>query len=167
MKAPLPLHPEAPDKVHVPAITFPVTVPCSFRTLGVVSVVLTVIPNVPLTLPLKFPARAKLPVSVVFCDAKQELDEVKEKFVTSKVPLLVSVKFVVNPKAGVPSGLVSFAVHVPLILPEFGPLPHPAMINAINKIAPTYNRFFKISSLELAVMSWDFRETKRPLPLSV
>ena len=43
-----------------------------------------VIPNAPVTFPLKFPVRVKEPVSVVF-ELKHGLDEVKLKFVTVTV----------------------------------------------------------------------------------
>ena len=67
MKLPLPVHPVPPVKVHVPEIVPPFTVPWRVSRLlvGAGNNVVTVIPNVPLTLPLELPLRPKLPVSEV------------------------------------------------------------------------------------------------------
>ena len=92
------------------------------------------IPNVPVTFPLKLPLRPNEPVSVVV-DEKQEPLVVNLKLVTLIDPPLCSVKSVVKAKAGELSGFVKFAVHVPLILPEFDPLlfPQPKAAKVVTK----------------------------------
>ena len=82
---PFPLHPP-PESVQLPEIVLPVTFPVKLRTLLVVPVI--VIPNVPCTLPLKFPVRPNEPISVVVSEAKQGAVEVKVKLVIfSELPL--------------------------------------------------------------------------------
>ena len=54
------------------------------------------IPNVPVTFPLRFPLKPKLPVSEVVSPAKQWSFEVNEKLVTATPPLPASVKVVVK-----------------------------------------------------------------------
>jgi hypothetical protein len=86
-----------------------------------------VIPNPPVTFPLKFPLRVKDPVSVS-PEAKHGDELVKLKLVTvTSVPLLC-VSEVVNLKAGELSVLVSDAVQFPLMLPEFE-LPPPQALS--------------------------------------
>jgi len=71
VKVPFPVHPGTPVNVHVPLIEFPLTVPCNVSTsLLLENVVEIVMPNCPVTLPLKSPARLKEPVSEV-CPEKQ------------------------------------------------------------------------------------------------
>src|ERR1700694_969567 len=81
--------------------------------------------NWPVRLPLKFPPKAKDPLSVS-PDTKQELDEIV-RLVTLRVPLLFSVTEVVKVNACDPSELfVSSAAQVPFMLLEFELLePHP------------------------------------------
>ena len=74
--------------------------------------------NWPVTLPLKFPPKAKDPLSVS-PDTKQELEEIV-RLVTLSVPSLFSVIEVVKVNACDPSELfVSAAVQLPVMLLEF------------------------------------------------
>jgi hypothetical protein len=57
---------------------------------------LMVIPNVPVTFPLKFPLRVNVPVSEVSPDTKHEPVEVNVKFETLSPPPLVSASVVVK-----------------------------------------------------------------------
>ena len=82
VKLPLPVHVVLPVKLHVPVILPLLTVPCSVSTSDGLFVDVMVIANVPLTLPLKFPVKPKLPVSVTVCELKHPPDVVKAKFVT-------------------------------------------------------------------------------------
>ena len=95
VNVPCPLHPP-PVRVQFPEIVLPLTVPfIKLRTLLVVPLVpLMVIPNVPCTLPLKFPLRVNEPVSDVVSEAKQGAVEVKVNWVTLSVLPLPCVKVV-------------------------------------------------------------------------
>jgi hypothetical protein len=64
VKVPEPLQVEVPVNVQLPLIVFPLTLPERVRMLpeGVPDV--TDMPNLPVTLPLKFPANVNDPVSV-------------------------------------------------------------------------------------------------------
>ena len=90
VKFPEPVHPDcAPVKFHVPEIVLLFTLPWSVRMFCVPgNIVEMVIPNAPVTFPLKFPLRVNEPVSVVF-ELKHGLDEVKLKLVTvtAELPL--------------------------------------------------------------------------------
>src|SRR5262252_1466279 len=80
VKAPPPVHPEPPARVHVPVIAFPLTSPLSVRTLlSEGNWVDTVIWNCPVTFPLKLPARTNEPVCVVGV-VKQDPSVVNLKF---------------------------------------------------------------------------------------
>ena len=90
----------------------------------------------PWTLPLKFPLRVKLPVSVVWPDTKQEPVDVIVKFVILNPLPPVSVSVVVKAKTGGPPGvLIRLALQFPLMLVEFDPLlPHPAIVSPSARI---------------------------------
>ena len=86
MKVPWPLHPP-PDRIQLPEIVLPVTVPVRLSSFLLVVPVM-VIPNVPCTLPLKLPAKPNDPVSVVCSEAKHGAFDVKVNWVTlSPLPL--------------------------------------------------------------------------------
>jgi hypothetical protein len=87
VKVPFPLHPVPPVRIQVPEIVLPFTVPSSVSTLFVApgNIVVTVKLNVPVTLPLRFPMKPKVPVSDVWSEAKQGPGDVKEKLVTLSV----------------------------------------------------------------------------------
>jgi hypothetical protein len=99
VKVPLPLHPDRPVRVQLPEIVFPFTLPWRVRTLFVAlgNNVLMVMPKVPMTLPLEFPLRLKVPVSEVGYDAKQGPSDVKVKFVTVTVLPLAWENVVMKP----------------------------------------------------------------------
>ena len=74
VKFPLPLHPVAPLRVHVPVIVLPFTAPCKASWfVPVEDVVEMFIPNVPVTLPLKVPLRPNEPVCVVGPEKQEAL----------------------------------------------------------------------------------------------
>ena len=97
---------------------------------------MTVIPNVPWTLPLKFPLKVKLPVSVVWPDTKHEPFDVMVKFVMLNPLPPVSVSVVVKEKSGCPPDvLIRLALQFPLMVVAFDPLlPHPAIVNTSAKV---------------------------------
>jgi hypothetical protein len=93
---PLPLQPELPARIHVPEIVPPLTVPVSVSVLPPGDPERTFIPNCPETLPLKFPLRANVPLSVSPETKHGELVE-KWKLLMVNVPLEpVATKAVVN-----------------------------------------------------------------------
>jgi hypothetical protein len=83
------VHPEVtPVRVQVPVTALFFTVPCNVRVLPLGVPDWMVIPNPPVTFPLKFPLRVKDPVSVS-PEAKHGDELVKLKLVTvTSVPLL-------------------------------------------------------------------------------
>jgi hypothetical protein len=98
VKVPFPLHPVRPVRVQVPEMVLPFTVPWRVRTLFVAAgnIVVMVIPNVPITLPLRLPLRVKVPVSEVGYVAKQGPVDVNVKLVTVSPPVPASVNVVVK-----------------------------------------------------------------------
>jgi len=99
VKFPWPLQALDPIKVHVPAtVLLGPTPPCRVSCVLLLVVEVTVIPNVPVTLPLKLPLRVKVPVSEVSPDTKHEpVDvDVNVKFVTLSPPPLASLSVVVK-----------------------------------------------------------------------
>lgn len=96
MKFPFPLQPVKPVSVQVPEMVLPFTVPWSVSTLLVApgNIVVMVIPNVPVTLPLKLPIKPMVAVSDVWYEAKHDPADVKVKLVTLSVLPLPWVKVV-------------------------------------------------------------------------
>jgi hypothetical protein len=88
LKFPEPVHPDpAPVKVHVPEIVLLFTLPCSASTFWFPgNMVEMVIPNAPVTFPLKFPLSVNEPVSVVG-ELKQGADVEKVSLITLTVEL--------------------------------------------------------------------------------
>lgn len=124
---PDPVQPLLPVRVHVPVIVLPLTAPVRARILPVGVEDCTVIPNLPFTLPLKFPASLNEPLSV--SDEKQDELVVKLKFVMFKDPSLFSVIEVPNAKTGVFPPLIRLAFHVPLTVLELELLFEPQPIS--------------------------------------
>ena len=89
-----------------------------------------------MTLPLKFPLKVKLPVSVVWPDTKHESLDVIVKFVMLNPPPPVSVSVVVKEKTGCPCVvLIRLALQFPLMVVPFDPLPpHPGIVNTSAKV---------------------------------
>jgi len=147
VKFPLPEQPETPVRVQVPVMVFPLTVPERVRRLLVVgNMVVTVIPNVPITVPLELPPNPKVPVSAVV-EGKQGLGEVIVKLVTVTELPLAWAKFAEKPKAVLPLASVRFAIQVPLMLlePLLLLLPHPASTNP-NDSRPIIHIFLILAS---------------------
>ena len=90
-----------------------------------------------MTLPLKFPLRVKLPVSVVWPDAKHEPFDVMVKFVMLNPLPPVSVSVVVKEKSGCPPDvLIRLALQFPLMVVAFDPPPpHPTKVNTSATVA--------------------------------
>jgi hypothetical protein len=112
----------------------------------------TVIPNVPWTLPLKFPLRVKLPVSVVWPDTKQEPVDVMVKFVILNPLPPVSVSVVVKEKTGGPPDvLIRLALQFPLMVVAFDPppLPHPTIVSTSAKVTITQTGLCTIPPLSM------------------
>ena len=143
MKFPEPWQPVPPVRVHVPLIVLPFAVPVRVSTLLLGEVDTTLNWNWPVRLPLKFPPKAKDPLSVS-PDTKQELEEIV-RLVTLSVPSLFSVIEVVKVNACDPSELfVSTAVQLPLMLLEFELLePHPMSTRAAASNNATASFFIK------------------------
>lgn len=108
---PDPVQPELPVRVHVPVIVFPFTAPVRVKVLPVGVDDCTAMPNLPPTLPLKFPAKVKEPLSV--SDAKHGELVVKLKFVMFNDPSLLTVIEVPKAKTGEFPPLIRLAFHVP------------------------------------------------------
>lgn len=64
VNVPCPVHDGLPVSDQVPEMVFPLTVPDSVRLLPPGDPETTFIPKLPATLPLKFPLRANVPLSV-------------------------------------------------------------------------------------------------------
>jgi hypothetical protein len=64
VKVPEPVQPVLPVRFHVPVIVFPLTAPDRVKVLPVGVDDCTVMPNLPFTLPLKFPPKMNDPLSV-------------------------------------------------------------------------------------------------------
>ena len=98
VKVPCPLHPDTPVSVQFPEMVLPVTAPLvRVRTFCVAppeNSVVMVIPNVPVTFPLKLPARVKLPVSDVSLPEKQGPFVVNVKLLMLSPPPLACVNVV-------------------------------------------------------------------------
>jgi hypothetical protein len=105
----------------------------------------TIIPNLPVTLPLKFPLRAKVPVSVS-PEAKHDEFVVKLNLLTLSVPSLFSMTEVVKLKFCDP---VSVAVQFPLMLPGFELEPQPESVNPTTSNIATANIFITKTSFGL------------------
>jgi hypothetical protein len=96
---PLPLQPELPARTQVPEMVLLLTEPVRVSVLPPGDPDSTLIPNCPETLPLKFPLRANVPLSVSPETKHGELVE-KWKLLTVNVPLEpVATKAVVKAKA--------------------------------------------------------------------
>src|SRR5436853_7131851 len=85
VKSPEPVQFPVPVKTHLPLMVPPFTVPVSVNTFPLGVPDLMVIPNVPFTLPPKFPVRPNVPVAVSPETKHEEFDE-KENVVTFTVP---------------------------------------------------------------------------------
>ena len=85
VKVPLPVHPNPPASVQVPEIVFPFAVPLSVSVLPEGVPDLTIIPNVPFTLPLKLPLKVNDPVAV-WPAVKHGDADVMVRFVTLSEP---------------------------------------------------------------------------------
>ena len=85
VKFPDPVQLPLPVKTHVPLIVPPFTVPASVNTFPLGVPDLMFIPNVPCTLPLKFPVSPNVPVAVSPETKHDEFDE-NEKLVMLTVP---------------------------------------------------------------------------------
>ena len=110
--------------------------------------VVTVMPKVPVTVPLELPLSPKVPVSAVV-EGKHGLGEVIVKLVTFTELPLAWAKFAEKPKAEVPSVFIRLADQVPLmllalVLPLLL-LPHPAMMSPNAKSAMTQILFIHAS----------------------
>lgn len=127
VKLPDPAQPELPVRVHVPVIVFPVTAPVRAKVLPVGVEDCTVIPNLPLTLPLKFPLNVNDPLSL--SDAKHGELVVKLKFVMFNDPSWLTVIDVPNANTEEFPPLVRLAFHVPLTVLELELLPEPQPIS--------------------------------------
>lgn len=135
LKVPLPLQP-TPLSVHWPLMVFPLALPLRVSMSPVGFVELIVIPNDPVTLPLKLPDKLKVPVSVPAFLKHGEAD-VKVKLLIVTLPSPFSTSDVPNVKTGLLEESVSVAFHVPLIfaLEELEPQPTvimPAISNRAN-----------------------------------
>lgn len=98
VNVPCPVHAVVPVTLQFPVIVlFGPTPPCSMRTFcPPVSCAVIVIPNVPVTLPLKLPLKVKLPVSVVVPVKHEPLELLRVKLVTLTPPPLLSASVVVK-----------------------------------------------------------------------
>jgi hypothetical protein len=127
VKLPEPVQFELPVKVQVPVIVFPFTVPTRASAFPDGVPDCTVIPNLPLTLPLKSPLKANEPVSVS-PDVKHDEFVLKLKFVKVTDPLLLLMLIVVpNANTGELLPLTRVAFQLPFTLLAFELLfePHP------------------------------------------
>lgn len=111
VKLPVPLQFPPPTSVQLPVTVFPLTSPVRVNTLPLGVPDFTINPNLPVTLPLKFPPRAKVPVSVS-PETKHEFDE-KLNLVMVSVPSLFVISEVVKLKFCDP---VRVAVQFPFML---------------------------------------------------
>ncbi len=134
LKVPLPVQP-VPLSVHWPLMVFPLKVPLRVSVSPTGLVELMVMPKEPVTLPLKLPARLKLPLSVPAFLKHGEAD-VKVKLLMVTEPSPISVSEVPKVKTGLLEESVSVAFHVPLILALEELEPQPTVISpAISKMA--------------------------------
>ena len=115
---PEPVQPGLPVNVQLPEIVFPAALPVNVRVFPVGVPDCTVMPNVPVTWPLKFPARVNEPVSVSPVTKQGEL-VVNLKLKTLTEPLLSTWSDV--PKARTVELLfpMRVAFHFPLRLDAF------------------------------------------------
>ena len=127
VNVPDPVQPLLPVRVHVPVMVLPLTAPDKVKALPVGVDDCTVIPNLPLTLPLKFPLNVNEPLSV--SAVKHGELVVKLKFVMFKDPSLFSVIEVPNAKTGELPPLIRLAFHVPLTVLELELLFEPQPIS--------------------------------------
>lgn len=143
VKLPDPVQPELPVRVHVPVIVFPVTAPVRAKVLPVGVEDCTIIPNLPLTLPLKFPLNVNDPLSL--SDAKHGELLVKLKFVMFNDPSLLTVIDVPNANTGEFPPLVRLAFHVPLTVLELELLlePQPISTRPTTTTTATANCFIR------------------------
>ena len=111
----------------MPVIVFPLTAPVKVRVLPIGVDDCTVIPNLPPTLPLKFPPKVNDPLSV--SESKHGELVVKLKFVIVTVPSLFSVIDVPNAKTGVFPPLIRLAFQFPLMVLELELLLEPQPIS--------------------------------------
>jgi hypothetical protein len=138
---PEPVQPELPVNVQLPEIVFPAALPVNVRVFPVGVPDCTIIPKLPFTWPLKFPARVNEPVSVSPVTKHGEL-VVNLKFKTLTDPLLFTWSDV--PKARTVELLfpMRVAFHVPLRLDGFVLFaPHPAKTKPTSTNNATANCF--------------------------
>src|SRR5215831_15442959 len=117
VNVPDPVQPELPVRVHVPVIVFPLSAPVRVRVLPAGDDDCTAMPNLPPTLPLKFPAKVKEPLSV--SEAKHGELLAKLKFVMFNDPSLLTAIEVPNAKTGESPPLIRLAFQFPLMVLEW------------------------------------------------
>lgn len=148
MKVPLPVQPNPPARVHVPEIVFPFAVPLSVSVLPEGVPDFTIIPNVPFTLPLKFPVKPNDP-EAVWPEVKHGDADVMVRFVTVSDPSPFTASDVPSVNAVVLLVSVNVALQLPLIfdgvLEEFEPHPTTASV-ANNRVANAKYFMFKPQS---------------------
>jgi len=149
VKVPEPVQLELPVNVQLPVMVLPFTLPVRARVFPEGDLETTVMPNLPLAWPLKFPASVKEPLSVS-PDAKQGEFVLKLKFEMLIEPSLLTVIDVPKVKAGELPPLIRVAFHVPLTLAEFELFePHPINVSPTTRITATARYFIKIPRVKV------------------
>ena len=122
----------------------PFTVPVSANVFPEGDTDCTFMPNLPFTLPLKFPLNVKDPLSV--SDEKQDVLLVKLKLVIVTDPSPLDVMVVPNVKAGLFPLLTRLAFHVPSIFDAFELSfePHPICARPATRTASRTKYFIKV-----------------------
>jgi hypothetical protein len=145
VKVPEPVHPELPVKVQLPVIVFPFTLPERTSVFPVGVPDCTVIPYLPVTFPLKSPAKVNAPVSV-WPDAKHGELVVNWKLVIFSDPSLLTVIEVPKANTGELPPLTRLAFQFPLMLLAFELLfePHPISAKPITNTITIANCFIRI-----------------------
>ena len=145
VKLPEPVQPLLPVRVQVPEMVLPfATEPLSFNVLPEGDPDCTVMPKLPFTWPLKFPASVKEPLSVS-PDSKQGELVVKLKWLTLTAPSLFTDNDVPNTKLVVLPLPISVAFQFPLMLVGLMLLlePHPTITRPASSKTKTANCFIR------------------------